>query len=362
MNSKHQQAPFEISVTGAMSGSSLDGLDVAACHFQNHGSRWDYQIACAETLTYPSGIRSRLRDIGKMSGDELARLDADLGVFFGKAISGFIQRHGIARPDYIASHGHTACHNPSAGYTLQIGNGAAIAAQVLIPTITDFRSLDVALGGQGAPLVPIGDELLFHEYDCCLNLGGYGNISYKDKDGRRAFDTCPVNKPINLLAEQAGEEMDRDGLMARRGHVIHPLLESLNALEYYHAPPPKSLGDTWFDQTFMAVLDQWEDRPLYDRMRTVYEHIAIQVARSTHWLKSGRILATGGGAHNNFLMERLQQHNCLQLVKPADQLVDFKEALVFALMGALRSRRQVNCLATATGASGNSSGGVIYHI
>jgi anhydro-N-acetylmuramic acid kinase len=345
-----------------MSGSSLDGLDVAACHFQNHGSRWDYQIACAETLTYPPGMRRRLKDIGKMSGEELARLDADLGVFFGKAIGGFIQRHGIARPDYIASHGHTACHNPSAGYTLQIGNGAAIAAHTRIPTIADFRSLDVALGGQGAPLVPIGDELLFAEYECCLNLGGYGNISYRDKDGRRAFDTCPVNKPINLLAEHAGEEMDRDGSMARRGRVIPPMLESLNTLEYYQAPPPKSLGDTWFDHTFRPVLDQWEERPLHDRMRTVCEHIAIQVARSTDWIKSGRILATGGGAHNNFLMERLQQNNHLQIVKPADQLVDFKEALVFALMGALRSRRQVNCLASATGASNDSSGGVIYHI
>ena len=361
MNSK-QQAPFKISVIGAMSGSSIDGLDVAACHFHNHASQWGYHIERAQTLTYPANMYRRLRDLGKMEGEELTRLDADLGVFIGKAISGFIQRHGIARPDYIASHGHTACHNPSAGYTRQIGNGAAIAAQTRIPTITDFRSLDVALGGQGAPLVPIGDELLFPEYDCCLNLGGYGNISYKEKGSRRAFDTCPVNKPINLLAEHAGEEMDREGAIARQGHVIPSMLATLNSLEYYHAPAPKSLGDDWFNQKFVAVLDQWKDRPLPDRMRTVYEHIAIQVARGTDGLKNGSILVTGGGTHNTFLMELLQQHNRLQLVKPHHQLVDFKEALVFALMGALRSRRQVNCLASATGASNDSSGGVIYHI
>jgi anhydro-N-acetylmuramic acid kinase len=347
---------------GVMSGSSLDGLDLAYCHLHNSQQGWLYEIRHATTRSYPKSLGNSLASIATLSAEELLDLDIRLGRFTGQAVRDFIQEKQIGEVDYIASHGHTAYHNPNRGYSFQIGHGAAIAAAADVPVICDFRSLDVALGGQGAPLVPIGDELLFSEYDYCLNLGGYSNISWRHQGKRLAMDVCPVNKAINLMARETGEEMDRDGKIAREGRVHEPLLKRLNALEYYRMPPPKSLADAWFNKEFMKTICSSEPLSLNDRMRTVYEHIATQIAQSTPRLGGGRILATGGGAHNRFLMECIAQKNKNQLVLPDSRLIDYKEALVFALMGALRSAGLVNCLSSATGAREDSCGGIIYPV
>ena len=349
-------------VLGVMSGSSLDGLDLAYCLLYQSRQDWRYDIVQASTRTYPQSLRNSLASMVTLTAEELLDLDIRLGRFIGQAIQEFLDEKQITGVDCIASHGHTAFHNPTRGYSLQIGHGAAIAAAVNLPVICDFRSLDVALGGQGAPLVPIGDELLFSEYDYCLNLGGYSNISWRHQGRRLAMDVCPVNKAINLLARETGEEMDRDGEIARRGRVHEPLLKRLNALEYYRKSPPKSLADAWFNHEFMETVCSSEPLSLNDRMRTIYEHIAIQIARSTPRLYDGTILVTGGGAHNHFLMECIDRHNKNQMILPDAQLIDYKEALVFALMGALRYIGQVNCLSSATGAKEDSCGGVIYPI
>jgi anhydro-N-acetylmuramic acid kinase len=343
-----------------MSGSSLDGLDLAHCLLYQGKQGWTYDIVYASTRSYPQSLRNSLASIAALTAEELLDLDIRLGRFMGQAIREFLLERQITGLDYIASHGHTAFHNPSRGYSFQIGHGAAIAAEAHIPVICDFRSLDVALGGQGAPLVPIGDELLFSDYDYCLNLGGYSNISWRHQGKRLAMDVCPVNKAINLLARETGEEMDRNGEIAREGHVHEPLLERLNALEYYRKSPPKSLADAWFNHEFMETVCSSEPLSLNDRMRTIYEHIAIQIARSTPRLYDGTILVTGGGAHNHFLMECIASKNANQMILPNTQLIDYKEALVFALMGALRSTNEVNCLASATGAREDSCGGIIY--
>jgi len=348
------------SVLGVMSGSSLDGLDLAHCLLDSSKQGWSYKIRHATTRSYPQSLRDSLASIAALNAQELLDLDIRLGEFIGAAIRDFIVEKQIEGLDGIASHGHTAFHNPERGYSLQIGHGAAIAAAANVPVVCDFRSLDVALGGQGAPLVPIGDQLFFSDYAYCLNLGGYSNISWQHQGRRLAMDICPVNKAINLLAREAGEEMDRDGEIARQGRVHEPLLERLNALEYYRKSPPKSLADAWFNHEFMETVCSSEPLSLSDRMRTIYEHIAIQTARSTPRLPGGKILATGGGAHNTFLMECLARHNPNEMVLPHTRLIDYKEALVFALMGALRITGQANCLCSATGARKDSCGGVIY--
>lgn len=222
--------------------------------------------------------------------------------------------------------------------------------------------MDVALGGEGAPLVPIGDKLLFGEYDYCLNLGGYSNISYQRSNKRIAFDICPVNKIINLLANQAGKEMDKNGEMAKNGHIIPEFLKDLNSLDYYSQIPPKSLGDTWLQKEFIPVLEKFSNYPVNDRLRTCYEHIAMQIQQATHETKGKKILATGGGAHNIFLMQCVQKFNLNQFIIPEKKLTDFKEALIFAFMGLLRVEKQVNCLSSVTGARKNNIGGVISQI
>jgi len=349
-------------VIGVMSGSSLDGLDLAYCQFTPQASGWSYSILKGETIVYPDDMRSRLKELSRLEAEQMARLDVDLGAFIGQSVLAFLKKHALKKAHYIASHGHTAFHNPARGYSLQIGHGATIAARSGIPVIADFRSLDVALGGQGAPLVPIGDELLFAEYEYCLNLGGFSNISYREGDKRMAFDICPVNKAINSLAQQGGHEMDRNGSTASKGTIDESLLKSLNELPYYQQPAPKSLGDQWFNSRFMSLIDQRNDLTIRDKLRTLYEHIAQQIAASSPQQTDGKILVTGGGAHNTYLMERIRKNSNKQIIKPSLLLIDFKEALVFALMGALRSINRINCLASATGASRNSSSGAIYQI
>ncbi|MFP4019522.1 MAG: anhydro-N-acetylmuramic acid kinase [Bacteroidales bacterium] len=349
-------------IIGIMSGSSLDGLDIAFCNFFNNRGKWKYKILAAETANFPDWLKSQLRDIHNLTPEKFVRLDFQFGKFIGTAVNAFHETHNISGIDYISSHGHTAFHNPAEGYTSQIGSGAAIAAETNISTICDFRATDVAMGGEGAPLVPAGDRLLFGDYDYCLNLGGYSNISYEFNKTRIAFDICPVNKIINHLAAVLNQNMDKDGEMARKGEINTQLLEKLNSLEFYHRTPPKSLDDNWFKNTFLNYMSQFDKVNVYDKLRTVYEHIAIQIKNATKHTDNKSILSTGGGTHNEFLIERIKQLNQNTLIVPDKDLINYKEAIVFGFMGVLRAVNKPNCLCSVTGAKKDTVSGVVYKV
>ncbi|AHW61173.1 anhydro-N-acetylmuramic acid kinase [Draconibacterium orientale] len=345
-----------IKAIGMMSGTSLDGLDIAAVEFFEHDNNWSFKLQEAETISYTTEWKKLLETAHLLPGTELAKLNAKYGIFLGEQAQQFIDNTKFAA-DLIASHGHTVFHQPENGFTLQIGSGAHLASKSNCLTICDFRIGDVALGGQGAPLVPIGDSLLFSEYDYCLNLGGFANISYNEKGIRVAFDNCPVNIVLNPLAEEFGLPYDKNGDLGRKGKVSESLLKKLNALTHYHQKPPKSLGREWIESDILPILNETELNT-HDKMRTIYEHIAVQITKDLSG--EGKMLVTGGGAFNSFLIERMQALTTTEIILPEPDLIDYKEAIVFAFMGVLRLREQVNCLASVTGARKDSCGGVIF--
>jgi anhydro-N-acetylmuramic acid kinase len=345
-------------VIGLMSGTSLDGLDIACVQF-TYEDKWAFKPIYCRSLEYDQKWKSKLRDSISLSGLELKKLDLEFGAFIGGTVKAFINEHHLT-PDLIVSHGHTIFHQPEIGLTLQIGDGYNIRHATGIRTICDLRSMDVSLGGQGAPLVPLGDKLLFGNYDFCLNLGGFSNISFDQQGVRMAFDICPVNTVLNYLAAQNGQEFDRDGDMARQGKILPDLLKKLNNLSYYTANPPKSLGIEWVLQNIYPLLSQTNTE---DHLHTFCHHIAEQIINVCNIREKPRsILITGGGAKNNFLLELLRKKsdNALEIVLPDTEIIDFKEAIIFAFLGLLRELGQINCLRSVTGASCDSSGGLVF--
>ncbi|MBU1013142.1 MAG: anhydro-N-acetylmuramic acid kinase [Bacteroidetes bacterium] len=347
----------QYNVIGLMSGTSLDGLDIASCNFIQEEGNWEFKIHHAETIPYPKEWIKKLTEAPFLSAIALKQLDLSYGKYLAEKTLTFIAKHQL-KPDFIASHGHTIFHQPEKSYTLQIGNGNQIAETLKLPVIYDFRSLDISLGGQGAPLVPIGDQLLFNDFEICLNLGGFANISF-DLNGRRmAQDVCPVNMALNFISQKEHQKYDHNGQMALKGKINSELLKTLNNISFYHIDPPKSLSREWFESEFLSILLKF---PIsnFDLLRTVTEHIAFQVSNSFMVKDKGKVLITGGGAHNTFLIQRIQTLTNLNLVIPDHALIDFKEAVVFAFLGILRIRDEVNCLSSATGARHDSSGGRI---
>ena len=352
------ESKFVYRVIGLMSGTSLDGVDLAYCVFTLQNNCWSYQIEVAETFPYSEEWLSKLPFLMQADAYTFAKAHSDLGHYFGKLIKTFIISHHL-EVDFVASHGHTVFHQPEIGMTTQIGNGAAIAATCGLSVVCDFRSSDVACGGQGAPLVPVGDVLLFSDYTFCLNLGGFSNVSYDAGGKRIAYDVCPVNTLLNQLARRNGMEYDRDGLIARSGNIDVSLLEKLNNLSYYNIQPPKSLGFEWNNANVWPLINASE-LAVPDLLRTVVEHVAIQLSQSLSGCESGRILVTGGGAKNLFLIERFAALSKHALIVPSETIVDYKEAMIFAFLGVLRMRGDVNCLSSVTGADKDSVGGAIY--
>jgi anhydro-N-acetylmuramic acid kinase len=344
---------------GLMSGTSLDGLDIAACEFIHSDSKWSFKILASHTYTYSPEWAAKLAGLASADALTFSYVNVEYGHLLGRLTRTFIENTGF-QPDLIASHGHTIFHQPATGLTVQIGSGSAIAAETGIPVVCDFRSADVALGGQGAPLVPIGDRLLFSEFDACLNLGGFANISMEFKGDRIAFDICPVNIVLNRLAASLGMEYDKDGKTARSGNVDSDLLEQLNNLDYYNQKWPKSLGREWLEQEFLPLTDSYIG-PVTDLMRTVCEHVALQVNRSLDLQKDSGVLVTGGGAHHLFLLERIRNKSRHQWIIPRNEWIDYKEALVFAFLGLLRWLGEPNVLHSVTGSRINHTGGAIYH-
>lgn len=344
-----------------MSGTSLDGLDICYCNFQLlKTKKWDFKILSASTIKYPSALKSKLAQAKKLNGLDLMLLHNELGNFIGNSITKFIAKNSINKKeiDCISSHGHTIFHQPKINLTTQIGNGANISSITQLPVICDFRSADVALKGQGAPLVPIGDEVLFSGYDYCINLGGIANISYKKNKKRIAFDICPVNIVLNKLAQKLGGDFDDKGRNAKAGNIDHQLLEKLNSLTYYKIAPPKSLGIEWIEKSVFPIIEA-SNISIQDKLRTYVEHIAIQISHTISTTNK-IMLFTGGGTFNSFLLERIKANTKNEIVIPTKDIIDFKEALIFAFLGVLRLRNESNCLKSVTGATQNNIGGCIY--
>lgn len=339
-------------ILGLMSGTSLDGVDLALCRISEAGTK--YSILRAATLPYPGEWKRKLRAAEQLSGEALKAHDREYGAYLGTLCRDFL---GEDRADYIASHGHTIFHEPAKRFTYQSGNGQEIARITGITTVNDFRTLDVSLGGQGAPLVPIGDQLLFSDYTYCLNLGGFANVSFDDAGVRRAFDIAPLNYVMNRLALRMNQEFDEGGKIAASGKYIAVIGEKLNALPFYAAAPPKSLGREWVERNVFPLLT--EEFSTADLMRTFCEHAAQQTGKVLS--KKGKALVTGGGAYNAFFIGELKKYAAADIVIPDDETVQFKEALIFALLGYLRLHNKVNALASVTGATRDSCGGAIWN-
>ena len=345
-------------IIGMMSGTSLDGVDLAYCTFKETENGFTYNLGVCETIPYPEAWLNRLKTIHLASAMDYAETHTVYGRYIGQLILNFVKRNKISA-DFVASHGHTIFHNPAKYYTAQIGEGAAIAAACALPVVCDFRTGDVAAGGQGAPLVPIGDQLLFAQYDYCLNLGGFANISMHQDRKQIAYDIAPANIILNHIAGKKGRSYDKNGEMAASGIINSELLQTLNSLGYYHIKPPKSLGREWIEKEILPILPLYNISP-EDAACTFCEHIAIQIAACLGNNPNKKMLITGGGAFNKFLIQRIASKTLVELIIPDPKTVNYKEALVFAFLGLLRMQGKSNCLASVTGASHDVSGGAVY--
>lgn len=348
-----------------MSGSSLDGLDIAYCILEEIGGKWSFEIASTSCIPFDTHWESKLATITTLPAKEVLLAHSAFGKWMGIQLQQFIQDHQLQHKIHlIASHGHTVFHDPANAMTFQLGDGATIAAITNLPVVSDLRNMDIALGGQGAPIVPIGEKLFWNEFDSFLNIGGISNITVHQHNKHIAFDVCPANKVLNLLAQQQGQPYDKDGILARSGNINLALLDSLNQLDYYAKGYPKSLANEFGTQIVYELVNQL-DGTTEDKLRTYTEHIAIQIANACNpfSLNNTKMLITGGGALNTFLMERIADKlNDLQISihTPDSTLIQYKEALVMALIGTLRWREETNVLSEATGASRASIGGALW--
>ena len=356
-------------VIGLMSGSSLDGLDIAWVEFQENGGKWNYTILESGCYAYNEEWIQRLKNATALPALDYQLLHVDYGHLTGKLVNRFIEEHQLNyQVALIASHGHTTFHFPSKKMTAQLGDGAAIAAETGLPVVTDLRALDIAFGGQGAPIVPIGEKMLWSEYDYFLNLGGIANISLK-ADHYIAFDICPANRVLNMLANDTGKNYDDGGEMAAGGSVNSALLEKLNQLDFYKLPHPKSLAnDFGTDVVYPLIKNSGCSIP--DALRTYVEHIAVQIRDAISNLKNQQqasgnqqLLATGGGVFNSFLLKRIKENLKelnIEVIVPDAKLVNYKEALIMAFIGVLRWRQENNVLSSVTGAARDSIGGALW--
>jgi len=350
-----------------MSGSSLDGLDIAYVQLEEVRGQWSYEILQADCVPYTDKWVADLQHAGTKNVSDFLKLNTRYGKYIADMVNEFIAKYNLGhKVHFIASHGHTVFHEPENNTTCQVGDGATIAAITGLPVISDLRAMDIALGGQGAPIVPIGDRLLFADYDYRLNIGGIANITVPNEGTLLAFDVCPANQVLNALAEREGNSMDTDGAMAAQGVLLPDVLDELNSAGYYKQPAPKSLSnEAARDLVFPQLLQS--EHTNYDLLHTATVHIAQQVAAAIsqypHSKESASMLVTGGGAFNAFLMLQLEQllaPYSIIVTVPDATVVKYKEALIMALIGTLRWREEVNVLSSVTGAARDSVGGALW--
>lgn len=348
-------------VIGVMSGTSLDGVDLSHIKFTVHNQNWTFEILESETIGYSKKWVDELKTAVDYSEIELKNLNAAYTVLLSSIISDFIKKHKIENLDAVCSHGHTILHQPQNGFTLQIGNLPEISKLTQQTVVCDFRVQDVQLGGQGAPLVPIGDRILFSEYNYCMNLGGFSNVSFEENNKRIAFDISPVNTVLNFYANQLGFDYDDKGQISRTGNYSIELLNQLNSLDFYQKEHPKSLGFEFVKEIILPMIENYSIS-IEDKLNTFTEHVALQIALALP-NKKGTLLITGGGAYNDFLIERIQFHLPeMKIIIPSNKILEFKEALIFALLGVLKLREEINVLKSVTGAKHDHSSGAIYFL
>jgi anhydro-N-acetylmuramic acid kinase len=352
---------------GLMSGSSLDGLDIVFAEFNEQAGKWNYEIKAADCYPFDENWKEKLQKATTLSAYDYLLLHTSFGKYLGEQLNRFIDAHNLHHQvQLVASHGHTVFHAPQKGMTAQLGDGAAISATTGINVVSDLRAIDIALGGQGAPIVPMGERLLLNEYSLLLNLGGIANISFRDGEKYVAFDVCPANKVLNMLSALVGKSFDEDGKIAASGKMLDELLDELNKLDYYKQPYPKSLANEFGSETIFNFLPK---ENVADSLKTYVEHIAVQIKIAIESLCSplftfhSPLLITGGGAHNKFLVERIKENLQplgIDVIVPEKNLVDYKEALIMALLGILRWREQNTVMASVTGAKRDSIGGAVW--
>ena len=346
-------------IIGVMSGTSLDGIDLAHLNFEIVNGNWNFQILESETIGYSQKWIDQLKIAVGFSELELLHLNKKYTLLLGNTISEFISKYNLKSIDAVCSHGHTILHQPKNGFTLQIGNLPEIATICNQKVVCDFRVQDVELGGQGAPLVPIGDQLLFSEADYCLNLGGFSNVSFEENGKRIAFDISPVNTVLNFYANKLGLNYDDKGIISSTGKVNLSLFNELNELNFYKLAHPKSLGFEFVKEIVLPIIESHEIST-EDKLATFTEHIAIQIGSALP-NKKNKLLISGGGAYNNFLIARIQYYlKETSFIIPEKKIIEFKEALIFGLLGVLKLRNQINTLGSVTGASKDHSSGKIY--
>lgn len=333
-----------------MSGTSLDGVDLAICSFTKN-KNWHYKIERSTTIKYSRYWLETLSNLHKKPEKIINEIDLKYGDLLSKLCNKFLKNEKI---DYISSHGHTIFHQPENNFTLQIGNGNVISKNTKKITISNFRNLDVSLKGQGAPLVPVGDKLLFRKYKYCVNLGGFANVSIKKNNEIIAFDICPVNIILNYFSNLKGRAYDLNGCMAQTGNLAPDLLKKLNSLQFYSKKYPKSLSREWVEKNIMPLIKN--DIKIEDVLHTLCEHIGIQIGKL---LNDKEALFTGGGVFNSYLLSRIKFYSKSKIIIPDKRTIEFKEALIFAFLGVLRARGEVNCLQSVTGAIKDNCSGEI---
>jgi anhydro-N-acetylmuramic acid kinase len=346
-------------VIGVMSGTSLDGVDLAHINFTRVNNVWQFKIIENETVAYSSQWFNKLKNATQSSESELQQLNKEYTNLLAEIIKNFISANNIENLDAVCSHGHTILHQPQNGFTLQIGNLPEIAQLINQKVVCDFRVQDVKLGGQGAPLVPIGDQILFSEYDYCLNLGGFSNVFFVENKTRIAFDISPVNTVLNFYANQLDLDYDDKGLISKSGIVHQKLFKELNGLPYYQSNYPKSLGFEFVKETILPLIEKYSIAR-EDKMHTFTMHVAYQISKALSQ-KKAKLLITGGGAYNDFLMEQIQkQLPEMEIIIPNKKILEYKEALIFGLLGILKLRGEINVLSSVTGAESDHSSGEIF--
>ena len=345
-----------INIIGLMSGTSVDGLDICYVSFDNHDPS-KYEIIDCDTIDYDDNLKTKLKNVIEMDNDQIKQIDKEFGEFIGLNVLKFIKKNTLYKADLISSHGHTVFHEPKFNKTLQIGNGEIINKITKIKTVNNFREQDIQLGGQGAPLVPIGDKLLFDDYKYCLNLGGFTNISVKDSRTIYAYDICPLNTVLNHYANKLGYECDLGGKLSKKGVINIDLFNELNDLDYYKKSYPKSLGLEFVIENIFPITEKYKIKEV-DILATYIEHASFQIKRNID--NGSKVLLTGGGTFNDNLIKTLNHDSKINFIVPDKTIINYKESLIFALLGYLKINGKVNCLRSVTGASNDHSSGDIY--
>ena len=345
-----------INIIGLMSGTSVDGLDICYVSFDNNDPS-KYEIIDCETIDYDDNLKTKLKNVIEMDNDQIKQIDKEFGEFIGLNVLKFIKKNTLYKADLISSHGHTVFHEPKFNKTLQIGNGEIINKVTKIKTVNNFREQDIQLGGQGAPLVPIGDKLLFDDYKYCLNLGGFTNISVKDSRTIFAYDICPLNTVLNHYTNKLGYQCDLDGKLSKKGVINIDLFNELNDLDYYKKSYPKSLGLEFVIDNIFPITEKYKIKEV-DILATYIEHASFQIKRNID--NGSKVLLTGGGTFNDNLIKTLNHDSKINFIVPDKTIINYKESLIFALLGYLKINGKVNCLRSVTGASNDHSSGDIY--